>query len=933
MLMGRCLGGVLALLVLAGSPAAADTAAGRAALRMGHWTEAEQELKAALPRERGAALLALGELYLVTGRHAEALQQATQASQLPAFKARALTLMGEAQRETGRTAEAVRSFQAALAADPRALRARAYLGISYRESGQDGLAQRTLQWFVQEFNAGRLDAKSAEPLFYTALAARHLEGWEDANETFQDALTKEPQHVDASLEWGDLFLLKYRADEAQKCFVEVLKVNPQHPAGLVGMARVRVEAAYDVEGAGKLADQALKANPRCVPALALKARLALDDEQFAPAEALLRQALAVNPVDPQCLALLASSRYLQEDNAGYEAQKAKALRQNPRFSGFYFTVAELAVRHHRYAEAVALNRQALALDPQDADALASAGINLLRQGIAAEPEALKLLDQAFKRDGFNVRTFNTLNLYEEVISKEYETVKAGSFLFRLSRKERPLLERYVPALMQRAWDLYAKKYGFTPPTPITVELFTERQHYGARTTGLPEIGAQGTCFGPLITAMSPASAEASWEQVLWHELAHVFHLQLSRNRAPRWFTEGLSEYETNLERPYWKREHARDIYRSLQAGDLWKIEQLSAAFTHPDRENGVVIAYQQSSLVIHYLAESCGFPKLVEALKLYGAGKRDDEVLPAISGKSMAVLNEEFRRFLQARYRYYADGFDFDPGAYKDGAALKRAADAAPSDAAAQARFAAALLAGPPPNRPLAVAPARKALALEGKNVLARYVLAQALLAAKDAKGAREEFDALLAQGTDGYQIRLALGTLTGGGGDEAAAERHLAAAAKWDPDRAEPYALLAQLYEARGRRPELLRVTESLLDIEEHDHDAARLLIGQYANDAKWAEVERLAPRVIGITPMEAFVHQQYGQALAELKRPRESAFELESALAAGVRRPAVTRALLARQYLLAGDRGKARLAAEQALKEDPANAEAAQVLKDAAR
>src|SRR3712207_8074108 len=47
--------------------------------------------------------------------------------------------------------------------------------------------------------------------------------------------------------------------------------------------------------------------------------------------------------------------------------------------------------------------------------------------------------------------------------------------------------------------------GVKVRTPITVELFTERQHYGARTTGLPEIGAQGTCFGELITAMSPSS--------------------------------------------------------------------------------------------------------------------------------------------------------------------------------------------------------------------------------------------------------------------------------------------------------------------------------------------------------------------------------------------------------------------------------------------
>ena len=31
---------------------------------------------------------------------------------------------------------------------------------------------------------------------------------------------------------------------------------------------------------------------------------------------------------------------------------------------------------------------------------------------------------------------------------------------------------------------------------------------------------------------------------LWHELGHVFPIQMSKNHVPRWFTEGLTEYET-----------------------------------------------------------------------------------------------------------------------------------------------------------------------------------------------------------------------------------------------------------------------------------------------------------------------------------------------------------------------------------------------------
>jgi len=907
-----------------GVAAHADVAAGKEALQKGQWTEAETEFKSGLMLEKGPALLGLGELYLITGRTSQALDQATQASLIPAVKSRALCLAGEIDRELGKSADAIKMLQAALAANPKEQRARVYLGLTQLETGQQAAGEKTLDQFFQDFNAGKIDANRADQLTYVAMAARAIKSWQDANNTFQDAAAKDPTFLLANLEWGELFLSKYNTDEATKCFQEVLKNNRNLPRALVGLANVRVEAAYDVAAATKLADQALKANPKYVPALTLKARLALDDEQFAPAEAALAQALAANPNDLTALALFAASRYLQDDTAGYDSYRLRALKQNPRYGDFYYLVGELAVRHHRYEDGVKLNRQALAIDPKNANALAALGTNLLRLGISHEPEALKVIDQAFKEDAFNVRTFNTLNLYEEIIAKEYETVPGEVFTYRFNKTERPLLNRYVPPLMNQAWGLYVKKYGFAPKHPITVELFTERQHYGARTIGLPELGAQGTCFGELITAMSPASAEASWEEVLWHELAHVFHLQLSNNRVSRWFTEGLAEYETNVARPYWKREHNRELYLSLKRGDLWKISELSAAFTRPDRPNGVVIAYHQSSLVIHYLVEKYGFPKIVEALKLYGQGKHDDQVLTTITGKSLDQLDTEFRTFLTQRYTQYAQGFLFDPPSAAEGARLKQEATARPSDPAVQAAYAASLL----KDADAAQVQARKALGLDPKNTLARFILAEAL-AASDPKAARTEYETLLQQGTDGYAIRIALGRLAAKGGDTEAAIKHLIAAKHWDADRVEPYALLIQIYEAKERRADLLKETEAYLDLQEHDHDAARILIDRFAQDKQWADVARVAPRVIGITPTETFVHQQYGLALANLNRPKEAIYELESALTAGVRKPGPLRGVLSKQYLLTGDKAKAKATAEQTQKEDPTNPDAAEVLK----
>ena len=84
--------------------------------------------------------------------------------------------------------------------------------------------------------------------------------------------------------------------------------------------------------------------------------------------------------------------------------------------------------------------------------------------------------------------------------------------------------------------------------PILVEIFPEHDDFAVRTIGLPGIdGALGACFGRVVVdgladaRVSPG--EFSWHATEWHELAHVFTLQLSNYRVPRWLTEGISVFE------------------------------------------------------------------------------------------------------------------------------------------------------------------------------------------------------------------------------------------------------------------------------------------------------------------------------------------------------------------------------------------------------
>src|SRR5207248_10091316 len=137
------------------------------------------------------------------------------------------------------------------------------------------------------------------------------------------------------------------------------------------------------------------------------------------------------------------------------------------------------------------------------------------------------------------------------------------FRLRAAKPGAAVLTREVVPVLRRAYDRYKRRYGFEPRGPIVVEMFADPQQYAIRTVGLPQLGALGVCFGRVITAMEPGSAHFSWAMVLSHELAHVFAIQLSRSRVPRWFTEGLSEWETAQARPEWRRAGDADLAAAL----------------------------------------------------------------------------------------------------------------------------------------------------------------------------------------------------------------------------------------------------------------------------------------------------------------------------------------------------------------------------------
>ena len=211
----------------------------------------------------------------------------------------------------------------------------------------------------------------------------------------------------------------------------------------------------------------------------------------------------------------------------------------------------------------------------------------------------------------------------------------------------------APFLEQRYAD-YVARYGFEPKGPVTFELYGDPHDFAVRTVGLPTIGVQGVCFGRVITSQAPTNHAFNWGMVFAHELAHVFAIELSHSRVPRWFTEGLSELETMRLRPEWARHDDVALYGAWKRGDLPPLTALSNGFSGARDPDEAARAYAHAALAIDFLDRRFGFRALREALAAYGRGEKDETVLGRLSGgMTAAALDGAFRDDLAKRFTRY----------------------------------------------------------------------------------------------------------------------------------------------------------------------------------------------------------------------------------------------------------------------------------------
>jgi len=534
--------------------------------------------------------------------------------------------------------------------DPDNLMARLGLAEIHLQRGELEQARELWQQIRDAYQSrSRLGARDLHAI---ASATRHLgdsdpQLYQQAVRLFDDAMRRDPSSLDSGIALGELLLEKYNNEEASQVFAEVLERDENHPRALLGMARSQ-HFDYSSEAVTSTL-QALSINPNLVAGRVFLARLFIELEQSGDARHEAELALAVNPRALEALAMLAVVEHLENHREAFAAIERRVLELNPRYADFYRLLAELAAQNRLYRDAETFAAHAVELDPQAWRAWGLLGMNQLRNGdIGAGRENL---ERSFAGDPYNVWIKNTLQLADKFDA--YAEIDRGHFRVLLHGAESELLGEYVYDIAEQAYERFAARYAHRPPTPIRVELYPEHADFSVRSVGLAGVGLLGVCFGQVVAMDSPAARERgafNWGSTLWHELAHVFHLTMTDNRVPRWFSEGLAVYEERQARPGWGGDVDPGFLRAYLSGKLLPLSQLNNGFVRPTYPEQVIHSYFQASLVFEFIESRWGFGVIREALGAYRDSSDPDAVLPVVLELDAAALDQAFDDFFRQRY-------------------------------------------------------------------------------------------------------------------------------------------------------------------------------------------------------------------------------------------------------------------------------------------
>ena len=446
---------------------------------------------------------------------------------------------------------------------------------------------------------------------------------------------------------GNLALDKRAFDVAAEKYGAALALEPENQEALAGLMW-----CYYCAGDDRVLEvmaQLLALNPNHLEVQRLQVEQLLD--RNAPHDALevLDSILSVNPNHLKALGLKAAAFFLLDDSATMQKTQERALAFNGYFSGAFRIPGRIASRQYRFEEGRAFQARALEVDAKDVEARLLLAYDLLRLG--KDAEARSELERVFAANPYSVRAYNLLEAADAIDG--FVTISRGIFKLQLPRQEAEVMSDELLNLLNEAALYYQRKYNIELHTPVVVQVFDDHDVFMVRSVGLPgNAGHLGICFGRLVTMDSPRArppGTMNWQQVLWHEFVHVITLQKTRNRMPRWLSEGISVYEETQKDVSWGQRLGPEFKHIVDGEGFPAVGDLGRFFTDPETPMHLMYGYFVSGEFVAFYVNHYGHDALVTALGRIGDGMEAVEALISASGVSARIVDERFMEYMGNR--------------------------------------------------------------------------------------------------------------------------------------------------------------------------------------------------------------------------------------------------------------------------------------------